>query len=104
MVATFKRTGVAAGNPKMWKQLRIPIASAARAIKKRYGKMMRFRSTASARATFSPENNGTTAGEKTIPRMVMTATTRDSVQNKRLAKSQTSSLDFSRIYEVKTGM
>ena len=35
MVAMFSITGVAAGNPKMWKQLRIPIASAARAIKNR---------------------------------------------------------------------
>src|ERR1700721_1330362 len=97
MVATFKSTRVAAGKPKMWKQLSIPIAKAARAIKNKYGKMMRFRSTASGRATFSPENKWTTAGEKTIPKMVITATTSERVQKRRLAKSQTSSLDFSRI-------
>ena len=53
---------------------------------------MRFRSTAWARATFAPEKKLTTAGENTMPRMLMTAATKASVQNSRLAKSQTFSL------------
>src|SRR5579871_1204456 len=39
-----------------------------------------------------------------IPRTVITAATNASVQNSLFAKSQTSSLDFSRIQVVKTGM
>ena len=76
------------------------MASTASAMKKRYGKIIRFSVTASSQDTLFPElevNVCTTMGEKTMPKTVMTATTRAMVQNKRLANSHSSSLDFSLI-------
>src|SRR2546427_6911823 len=98
MMDRFRRTGVAAGNPKVWKQFRIPMARAANEMKKRYGKIIRFRATASSQETLFPELEvkvWTTIGEKTMPRTVMTAATSAMVQNNRLANSHISSLDFS---------
>src|SRR5260370_29968902 len=98
MMDKFRRTGVAAGNPKVWKQFKMPMASAASAMKKRYGKIIRFKFTASSQETLFPElevNVWTTMGENTIPSMVMTATTSAMVQNNRLANSHISSFDFS---------
>ncbi len=60
--------------------------------------MIRFSVTASSQETLFPELEvkvWTTIGEKTMPRMVITATTRAIVQNKRLANSHSSSFDFS---------
>src|SRR5258708_33827053 len=107
MMDKFRSTGVAAGNPKVWKQFKMPMASAASAIKKRYGKMIRFRVTASSQERLFPELEvkvWTTMGENTMPRMVMTATTSAMVQNKRLANSHSSSFDFSLIKVVKTAI
>src|SRR6266436_2451935 len=107
MMDRFRRTGVAAGKPKVWKQFRMPMASAASEMKKRYGKMIRFRVTASSQETLFPAldvNVWTTIGEKTIPSMVMTAATSAMVQNNRLANSHISSFDFSLMEVVKTGI
>src|SRR5882724_5421451 len=65
----------------------MPMAKAASETKKRYGKIIRFNSTASMPAMFLPANRRTTSGEKTIPSTVMTAATRASVQKSRLANS-----------------
>src|SRR5258708_39577152 len=98
MMDKFRRTGVAAGNPKVWKQFSMPMARAASAIKKRYGKMIRFRVTASSQETLFPELDvkvWTTMGEKTIPSMGMTAATSAMAQNNRLPNSHISSFGFS---------
>ena len=39
----FKRIGVAAGGPKIWKQFRIAMAMAAMPMKSMYGNISRFR-------------------------------------------------------------
>src|SRR5260370_22863669 len=98
MMDKVRRAGVAAGNPKVWKQFKMPMASVASEMKKRYGNMIRFKVTASSQETLFPElevNVWTTMGEKTMPRTVIIATTRAIVQNKRLANSHSSSFDFS---------
>src|SRR5258708_23374797 len=107
MMDKFRRTGVAAGNPKVWKQFSMPMARAASAIKKRYGKMIRFRVTASSQETLFPELEvkvWTTMGEKTIPRMVMTATTSAIVQNRRVDDPHTSSLCLFPLFVAKSGI
>src|SRR6267143_4207307 len=104
IVARFKNTGVAAGKPNTLKQFKMPMANAASETKKRYGKIIRFNSTAWMPAMFLPANRRTTVGEKTIPRTVMTAATSASVQKSLLANSQSSFLDFSLMQLENTGM
>src|SRR5258708_9277190 len=107
IIEKFRKTGVEAGSPNMSKQFNIPMAKAAKPMKKRYGKIIRFKATASSQRTLLAEEDvkvWLTAGEKTIPRTVITARTTARVQKSRLAKSHTSSFGFSLIHVVKTGM
>jgi len=80
----------------MWKQLRIPIAKAARAIKTNMEDDAVQVNGLGTSNIFAGEQVDD-CGREHHSRMVITATTRESVQKRRLAKSQTSSLDFSRI-------
>ncbi len=94
MIARLSSTGVAAGGPNTWKQLRIAIPSAARPMKKMYGNMMRFKYAAcSSSGWLEPKRLKIriTWVENTIPRMLMAASPAARVQKRRLAKSQTSS-------------
>jgi len=88
---------MAAGQTENVKTLRMPMASAARAIKKQVRKDDTVEVNGLGAGHIFAGKQLDNRGRETIPRMVMTADNEGKVQNRTVGKVPTSSLDFSRM-------
>src|SRR5437667_2319737 len=88
----LKKAEAAAGTPKMWRVLRMPIATAASATRRRKGNMMRVSATVSSTLPGMSAKPGamavTSAGANQMPASVMAPTTIASAFTTRLASRQ----------------